>query len=169
MQQALIIDTSLGGLMLATAQLSADTYTIGDSYICTERRATDRHLAAQTKALLAKTPPLTKVIVSIGPGSFTGIRVGIAFASGLAVTPQRLLGISSLYAIAARAASALQAPVQAYISITADSGAVAEFDGDKITMNTVQLPLTKLGKSGGVVVICGKWPRLDKQLKEKSY
>jgi len=45
---------------------------------------------------------ITRIGVTTGPGSFTGVRVGLAFARGLAVArPVELVGISTLEAIAA--------------------------------------------------------------------
>ena len=168
MEQALIIDTSLGGFLLASAQLSADSCTIGDSYLCTEHRATERELAVQTEALLAKTPPPTRIVISIGPGSFTGIRVGIAFASGLAMSPQKLLGISSLRAAATHATSIFHSPCHLYLSITAHSGVVAIAAGRKTTLAAVQLPLVPTAEHAARLLICGKWPQLEEQLGEQA-
>jgi len=52
------------------------------------------------KALQVAKPP-QQVVVGMGPGPFTGLRVGIAFAQTFAIARQvPLIGICSLYAIA---------------------------------------------------------------------
>jgi tRNA threonylcarbamoyladenosine biosynthesis protein TsaB len=50
---------------------------------------------------------LGKIVVTIGPGSFTGLRVGLAFARGLQLaTGAPLAGVGTLQALAASAAGA---------------------------------------------------------------
>lgn len=48
-------------------------------------------------------PELEAVAVTIGPGSFTGLRIGLAAAKGLCMTSNKaLVGVSTLAALAAR-------------------------------------------------------------------
>jgi tRNA threonylcarbamoyladenosine biosynthesis protein TsaB len=55
-------------------------------------------------------PALDRLAVTVGPGSFTGVRVGLAFAKGLALALDRpCLGVGTLEALAASAPSAFVA------------------------------------------------------------
>jgi tRNA threonylcarbamoyl adenosine modification protein YeaZ/ribosomal-protein-alanine acetyltransferase len=63
-------------------------------------------LAPMVKALLAdaglRPKDLTRIAVTIGPGTFTGVRIGLSFARGLALALRLpLIGIDSLTATAA--------------------------------------------------------------------
>ena len=168
MQHILIIDTSLGGVALATAQLTADSYTIDNKFICTQKRAAERLLAVETQKILTHAPPPTKTIVAIGPGSFTGIRIGIAFACGLAAAPQQLLGISSLQAIAAWLAVERNTTAHIYHAITAESGVVAYTNDNEVKLANVNLPIPSAATDKTQVLIAGAWPRLAAQLGERA-
>jgi tRNA threonylcarbamoyladenosine biosynthesis protein TsaB len=83
---------------------------LGDTIVCSERIETRYGQAevlipmvdaAMTKAGL---PPaaLDAVVATVGPGSFTGIRVGLSAAHGIALaTGARLVGVSSFETVAA--------------------------------------------------------------------
>ena len=92
---------------------------VGDTILSAERVET-RH--SQAEALMpmvdaamrkAGLPPaaLDLVAATVGPGSFTGIRVGLAAARGIALaTDAQLVGVSSFEAVAAGLAQGLAQP-----------------------------------------------------------
>ena len=54
----------------------------------------------------ARFADIDRIAVTVGPGSFTGLRVGLAFAKGLALALDRpCVGVGSLQALAASAAT----------------------------------------------------------------
>src|SRR5437762_8244755 len=84
-------------------------------------RAHQELLAPMTRELMAGQnltfADIDRIGVTVGPGSFTGLRVGIAFAKGLAFALGRpAVGVSALEALAASLAR--QGPTAAVI----DSG-----------------------------------------------
>lgn len=94
----LVIDTSSPRSALA---LVADGRAVAEDVVPDgrERDLPDRVLR------LVEPRRLTAVVVSLGPGSFTGLRVGVSYGVGLAMGLEvPLLGVGSLELQAARAA-----------------------------------------------------------------
>lgn len=74
---------------------------------------------------------IERIGVVVGPGGFTGVRVGLAFARGLALaTRARAVGVTSLAALAETARSTLSDPVAAVIDARRGGVYAALFDVD---------------------------------------
>lgn len=71
-----------------------------------------------------------RVVVTVGPGAFTGIRIGLAFAKGIKVaTGAEVLGVSSLECLAQQAlAASSSGPVAAVIDAKRDEVYVIGID-----------------------------------------
>ena len=105
-QLAIFIDTSLKGICLGIADLASrsDEFLwkvynpdkFGSASVLTDG------LYKALSQLECKTEDLHNVIVSVGPGSFTGIKVGLSWSYGLGVTnPNTVyLGLSSFRELA---------------------------------------------------------------------
>ena len=99
----LAIDTSC---TVATAAVMDDNKLLGEYYI-DDKLTHSQKLMPMIDALLTELSLTPKDIdvfaVSVGPGSFTGLRIGIATAKGLAAgTGKEMVGVSTLKAMAYR-------------------------------------------------------------------
>lgn len=100
---AIETSTAVGGVALLD----------GDRLVAEVRLGRERGLGERLVALLdraltdgeLRVEDLDAIAVSVGPGSYTGIRIGVAVAKGLALgAPVQLAAVSSLEALAAGAA-----------------------------------------------------------------
>jgi tRNA threonylcarbamoyladenosine biosynthesis protein TsaB len=120
----LIIDTALEEAIVA---LSKDGKIIAElsnkeahSHASFIQVAIDNVLKGQQMAMTE----LDAIVVTLGPGSYTGLRVGLATAKGIAYTLQKpLIGLSTLNALAAAAiqlaSKSITAPYQIFSMIDA--------------------------------------------------
>jgi tRNA threonylcarbamoyladenosine biosynthesis protein TsaB len=108
----LVMDTSRKGVMLGIYDLAsyAPVAEFADS------KAKGDQLGKILDELLSKAgvnlKDIEKVLVTLGPGSFTGIRTGVAFAQGLCFAGGRTLhGVSTLRALRTHLAEGSDAAV----------------------------------------------------------
>ncbi len=102
----LAIDTATTTASLALYNLTTQTLVAELTWEARRRQTQDLLVAAQRLlAQLELTPQaLTALAVTTGPGSFTGVRIGISTVKGIALglpTPPRILGIPTLCVAAA--------------------------------------------------------------------
>lgn len=108
--KTLIIDTALNACTVVAAEgvrvIAARTETM--------TRGHQERLAGMARDVMAAAgwayDALDRIAVTTGPGSFTGLRVGLAFAQGLGLALDRpVTGLSTLEALAVEAADAGEA------------------------------------------------------------
>ncbi len=125
MSLAVCIDATLPGL--AVSLVDRET-TLWQSVHSEQNKIS--HLMAQNIALGLKNvgkrvDDIEAVVVAVGPGSFTGIKVSLAFAYGLVetgITRRMSFGVSSLSLLCEEYAKRSQAPVALILRSTQSAG-----------------------------------------------
>lgn len=115
----LAIDTALEACSAAIFDAAQGSIVASDTQIMTRGHA--EALMPLIASVIDKSgvdfPELDRIVVTVGPGSFTGLRVGIAAARGIALAAKKpVVGVTTLAALAASYIAAdPSAPVAATI------------------------------------------------------
>ena len=151
--RTLVIDTALGA---CTAALCEDGRVLGVRSVVMARGHSER-LAGFVRDAMdeagAAFQSVDKIGVTVGPGSFTGLRVGLAFALGLGQALERpVVGISTLQALAWSAPGGPEGPVAAMIDARRGEVYLQTFlDGEPSTAAaaaTIEAAAAELRQSG---------------------
>lgn len=101
----LVVDTSLQGLTVGLVKLDGNAFEILEIYGSSQPQEAAARLPALCQGLLSKQTlslsDVSDLLISKGPGSFTGIKIGLSFAAGWkrAGTAIKIWGISSFRAL----------------------------------------------------------------------
>ncbi len=116
--RTLVIDTSTAHLSLALFD--------GDAPLVADHRLLGRGHAEALMPAIAALPDggrAERLLVALGPGSFTGIRVGLAAARALAFAwDAQCYGYGTLELVAACARSSARCPADAPLAVAMDGG-----------------------------------------------
>jgi tRNA threonylcarbamoyladenosine biosynthesis protein TsaB len=162
----LSIDTCLGASSVAV--LDGERVLAARSEPMTRGHQERIGMLAREVALEAgvKFPDLTRIAVTVGPGSFTGLRVGLAFAKGLATALSiPCVGVNTLEALAAGVpgrgfvAAVLDARMsQVYLQVF--DGGVALMAPDALDLGSAAARLAELHGGQAVTLIGSGAPLL---------
>lgn len=129
--RGLVIDTALGGLsvvLFEDAQILAARHELMAKGHQERLGGLVRDLAAEAGGFAG----LDRIAVTVGPGSFTGLRVGLAFALGLGAALDRpVLGVTTLAALAGSLEAPADGPVLAAIDARRGEVYAQAFIGDQ--------------------------------------
>ena len=171
----LAIDTAFGPIGVALVSVAGET--IASETILDALGAQAEKLPPLVERMLAQTQlpasALRRIAVTVGPGAFTGVRVGLAFAKGLAlVLKVPLLGYTTLECLAAqaRAARGGAASYACVIDARRGEGYAQGFDAELQTaigpavmtieeaqggLSRLRRPLVLAGSGGGLIDAAG--------------
>ena len=153
--RVLVIDTALGACTVAAFEDDRPLLVRSE----TMDRGHQERLGGLARDVMTEAGAIDRIGVTVGPGSFIGLRVGLAFAEGLGMALDRpVVGLSTLDALAAsiRGDGPVLAAIdarrgQVYARTFVDG--VAQGEGRALTSPDAQTLIRDLSQSGRVTVV----------------
>ena len=155
----LALDTAVGACSVAVLADGQPPFAVSEPML----RGHQERLALMARETMAQAglafELLDRVAVTVGPGSFTGLRVGLAFAKGLGLALGRpVVGVGTLEALAASETGADLTvaaidPRRGQIYLQAFSGGHALMAPDVLPLETAAARLAELRPVGRVVMV----------------
>jgi len=163
MMRVLVIDTALGLCTAGVVEVEGDDARVLGLRSEAMVRGHSERLAGLARDAVADTKggfgAIDRIGVTVGPGSFTGLRVGLAFAQGLGAALHRpVVGVSTLDALSASipAAPAVMALIdarrgQVYGRFWRDGAALAP--PIAWTLDEARALMTQEGRAGSIHLV----------------
>lgn len=167
MSYILALDTTVGGFALT---LGRGHTLVGGAADTAPRSSSSLHPALESllKQYDIQTQQIETLAITVGPGSFTGCRIGVAFASAwqLAQPHVRLVGLPTLAVLAKQAvAMGIKEPFRVLMDAAGGQVYGQDFDGLGHAVNpafcmavaeAIEVPLP-IAAAGLPLLECAKW------------
>jgi len=167
----LAIDTSFGPVSAAVADQRGTILAsfVADNPPGTQAETLPPRVAEMFAAARLRFDQLSRIAATVGPGAFTGVRVGLAFAKGLRLaTGAEVLGFSTLECLAAQALASGKAATVAsvidarrgevYLEVfdaslepVFDAALLSVFDAQSVLRKTLLSPALITGSGASLV------------------
>lgn len=185
----LVIDTSLQGITVGLVSREGKTFKILELYGSNHPQEATARLPELCQGLLLKQKlslnQVSDLLVSNGPGSFTGIKIGLSFASGWkrAGTPIRIWAISSFRALLGQLpdVNTLVLPATQTAGYFTHRDDVADrshakfgvLDAGHASVSSILEPGSEILRAVAAgelkkVAILGRWPRIEEWLSSQQ-
>lgn len=179
MSLCLLLDTSLTGIAVGLADLDLGSEGLKWHAISTNRYSSINFVEKQVLSGLEhaenRLEDLTHIVVSNGPGSFTGLRVGLAWCYGIMKMREKdlqILGCSSLECFAQDRVLAPHGPSSALVAMpsTRTTGYFAQAEGENVYSQAFALEsLRELPIGSNPVLVLTEWPELFSKLGNEGF
>jgi tRNA threonylcarbamoyladenosine biosynthesis protein TsaB len=158
--RVLAIDTALAACSVALLEIDSFYAVVSEPM----ERGHAENLAPMVQEVMGGTDlrftDLDRIAVTVGPGSFTGVRVGLSFARGLALALGRpCVGVSTLEALAGQGAGvrggAIAAAGEVFLGLWRDGAALVAPARMSVEAARAAMPAGAIVRGPGAALLAG--------------